>query len=478
MRESVKKKVVILGGGVGGLSAGWMLGRTGEYHVTIVERAPVTGGVCATFQFEDFLLDYGPHKSYSAIPGILEELKALLGDEFLCREKKNSIYLFNTFLKYPVSMLDLATNMGFNNLVQTAVSASRALLKGGEGDGKTESYEQYVLNRFGRKIYELVFEPLAEKIWGDPSTLSSDIARTRIPSTNIFDVAFRAVGFKKESALTDAKHFYYPRRGFGRIPQRMAEEIIKFGGVILTSATPTKICTKGHHITEIQASINDSSETLPCDMLISSVPLDMLVALLGGAEESDLNEVLHTARRLQYRTAFLVYVFLRREVVTDHHWIFFPERDIVFGRVFEQKRMSPEMAPKDRTVLCCDFTDSEGGELWNQTDDQLAARCVSDLEKIGMIERSWVEKRFVIRLPKFYPRYDLLYKQTITALYDSLKRYDNLLSTGRIGFYNYNNSDHCVDMGKFIADSLTAGKSSSQIWTTLEQRVVAYRIVD
>jgi protoporphyrinogen oxidase len=474
----MKKRVIILGGGVSGLSAGWMLARTGNYEVTVIESAPVTGGACGTFEYRKFLLDYGPHKAYSILPGILDELKNLMGDEFLKHEKRNSIFMFNSFLKYPVRMTDIALKMGAKNLVQCGLSAAAMLNRGAKtGDGK-ESYEEYVVNRFGRKLYRLVFEPLADKIWGDPSTLSADIARARIPGKSFLDVAMRAAGFKKDSELTDAKYFYYPRRGFGRILKRMEEEITKFGGTILTSTKPTKIERREYLITQLQVENNSNLNTLPCDLLISSIPLSVLAVLLGNAEEPCWKDTLHIVKKLQYRNAILVYVFLRQEVVTDHHWIFFPERDVIFSRIFEQKQMSREMCPKDKTVICCDFTDYENGNLWNHTDRELADKCVSDLERTGIIRKSWVEGSFIKRLPGFYPRYDLSYKRTLTTLYSSLKRVENLLLTGRIGFYNYNNSDHCVDMGRFIADNLECGKKPDQIWTELEQRVAEYKIVD
>ena len=471
----MKKKAVILGGGVGGLSAGWMLGRTGHYDVTVVERAPVLGGVCGTFQHGDFLLDYGPHKSYSAIPGVLDELRSLMGDEFLQLEKLNTIYLFGHYLKYPISLFDLAPKMGLSNLTATGFTAVGAMLRRRDLN-QTQSYEDYVVAKFGSKLYELVFQPLANKIWGDPATLSADIARTRIPSSSVFDTALRAAGLKKESAMTDAKYFYYPRKGFGRIPDRMAEEITKQGGRLLTGTTPTRIQRDGKKVTGLEIQREGATETLPCDVLISSVPLDVVARLLGADRE--LAPVLADADKLQYRNAFLVYVFLRKEVLTRHHWLFFPERDLIFGRVFEQKLLSAEMAPRDRTVLCCDFTDYVDGLLTKSSDAELVKRCIEDLKKVKLIEPAWVEQTLVKRLPKFYPRYDLNYKKTVADLYNGLRRYDRLLSTGRVGFYNYNNSDHCVDMGRFITEKLEAGVPTDVIWTELENRVANYRIVD
>lgn len=476
----MKKKVVILGGGVGGLSAGWMLARTGNYEITVIEQAPVIGGACGTFRDREFLLDYGAHKAYSVLPGILEELINLMGNEFIKHEKRNSIFMFNRYLKYPISMTDLALKMGVKNLFQCGSSAANTLLKRRSGNEAGEkSYEQYIVERFGRKLYRLVFEPLAEKVWGDPLTLSADLARKRIPSKGMLDIVSRAIGLKKESELTSAKYFYYPQQGFGRIPERMAEEIIKFGGKVLTDTEPIKIDHQESLISSIQVQKKGDLRTLSCDLLISSIPLHDLAALLQKKEEKPVwKETMKIAGRLQYRGAILVYIFLSQEVVTNHHWIFFPEKNIIFSRIFEQKQMSQEMCPKDKTVLCCDFTDYEDGRLWNQSDGQLVAKCISDLEKIGLIKKAFVEKSLVKKLPKFYPRYDLSYKKTISMLHDALKKIKNMLLTGRIGFYNYNNCDHCVDMGKFIADHLKRGEEPGQIWTELEKRVAAYKIVD
>jgi len=55
---------------------------------------------------------------------------------------------------------------------------------------------------------------------------------------------------------------------------------------------------------------------------------------------------------------------------------------------------------------------------------------------------------------------------------------DNLVPTGRLGMFNYNNSDHCLDMGRFIASEMGEGRPPRQIWAGLEERVRTYRIID
>ena len=87
-----KGPVVVLGGGVAGLAAGYYLAR-GGWPVTVVERGPVVGGLCGSFQSHGFTLDHGPHKLYSVVPGILDEIRTLLGDRLIEHTKKNRIRL-------------------------------------------------------------------------------------------------------------------------------------------------------------------------------------------------------------------------------------------------------------------------------------------------------------------------------------------------------------------------------------------------
>ncbi len=472
------KKILVLGGGLGGLSVAWMLARTGKFQVTVVEKESSVGGLCGMFKHNDFYLDYGPHKSYSVIPGVLDEFVALMGKDAMRHKKKQSIYLFGQYLNYPMSMSDLISKMGFKNLIHCGIGALQSKLVNIRAKRQISSYEDFIIDKFGHNLYELVFRPLADKVWGDPQTLSEDIARTRIPSNSILDVLVRISGLKKERANTDAEFFYYPKGGFGRLAEMMSGEIIRHGGRIIINAAPQYLETKGKHINKVMLNCDRGKEISETDFVISTIHLKRLLNLFSTNSEINCSRISKMLEKLEYRSLILVYIFLNKEKVTNDHWIFFPDNNLIFSRIFEQKNMDTMMGPKDKTVICCDFTDYALGRLYMQSDVWLAKRCILDLTRIGLIQPSWVEETLVKRSPEFYPRYSVDYKSNLKGVYEELQGLDNLLLSGRIGFYNYNNSDHCLDMGKFIADRLIEGDSPKEIWQALERRVSEYRIVD
>ncbi|MEX2160750.1 MAG: FAD-dependent oxidoreductase [Anaerolineales bacterium] len=470
-----KKQIVILGAGVGGLAAGYFLARTGKYQVTLLEKESVIGGLCASFERGGFVLDYGAHKLYSVIPGVLDEITSLMGDRLLKLPKKNRLYIDGHLVDYPLKLGNLAKVLGPARFLKLGFGYGVEVLKGLVNRRAPRNYAEYIIRRFGRPTYELVFEPLADKVWGDPASLHPEMARTRLPASGGLELILKLLGLKKETADTNAEFFFYPRAGFGDWPQALAEGIKAHGGQVLTSVDVRGLEMKAGKVSQVLAGVEGQQKQYICDTLVSSLPLPLLGRMVFGDSDAEFNQAV---TGLQFRHLVLVYIQLKRPLVFEDQWIFFPQRNVVFSRLFEQKQMNPELGPADRSVITADFTAAEGSELWQAGDEALIERVIEGLVKIGFISRDEVMDSFVIRKKNFYPRYDLAYAEKMKLVSDKLRKVPNLLTTGRIGMYNYNNSDHCADMGRFIADHLAAGEAPPEIWRALEQRVADYKIVD
>ncbi len=470
----MKEKIVVLGAGIGGLSAGYFLAKTGKYEVTVLEKASVTGGLCASFEHDGFTLDYGAHKIYSVIPGVLDEIQSLMGDRLLTLPKKNRLFLRGHLVDYPLKLGNLAKVLGLGTFVRLGLGYALELVRGILGNPAPKSYEEYMIQRFGRPAYELVFEPLADKVWGGPDSLHPEMARARVPASGGIEVILKLLGIKKETAETNAEFFYYPRAGFGDLPQAMLEYIEANGGQVFVDADVRELVRQGSKITAVRGLVDGKPAEFESDYLVSSIPLPVLGRLLFGPESA----VLPSIEELQFRHLVLVYVFAEKDLLLDDQWIFFPERDYIFSRIFEQKQMNPELGPEGRTAIACDFTCDEDSWQWQASDEELAQKTVEGLIKGGFLKAEDVNSYYVTRTRNFYPRYDLAYVDKIKRISSQLQEAKNLLLTGRIGMYNYNNSDHCVDMGRFIAKNLSAGHPPVDVWNELEQRVADYKIVD
>lgn len=470
-----KKKVVILGAGVAGLSMGHFLATKKKYDVTIVEKNLVIGGLCGSFKHNDFTLDYGAHKLYSVIPGVLDDIKGLMGSRLIEVPKKNRIFLQGKLLDYPMRLGNLMKVMGFGLFLKLGFGYAFGMIGSLFNKKELKNYEDYMIKAFGKPAYQLIFEPLADKVWGKPVDLHCEMARTRVPASGGFEIILKLLGLKKETAQTNAEYFYYPRVGFGDFPQVLKESIDQNGGQILLGAEVLSFKKENNHVVSISYQIDGIAKELDCDMLISTIPLSSLSRYVFPQNGKSVE---HKVDALKSRHLILVYLFIDKDKVLEDQWIFFPERKFIFSRIFEQKQMNRELGPKDKTVICCDFTCEDDSESWKANDQYLADQCIDGLVEAGFIKKEEVTSFLIRKQKNFYPRYDLNFMEKMTEGNNQLKQVNNLLLTGRLGMYNYNNSDHCFDMARVIVNELEKGKNTKDVWSSLEEHIKDYQIVD
>jgi len=468
------KKILILGAGISGLAAGWQLSEKG-FKVVILDSSNQIGGLSTSFEHNGFLLDYGPHKIYTQLDEVLEEIKNLLGQDLCAHKKRSSVYLENRFFSYPFKMSELICGLRFGVALQCFGGFLATFLKKVGRRKEIITYEDYVIDRFGRPLYNLVFKPLANKIWGEPRKISYILAEKRIPIPNMAQLIMNTL-IKKDSnsPQIDAKVFYYPAQGIRQLVEAMQKRIMQNGGKILLNSRIRAINLDRRELKSLIFEQQGQERQEDFGFLISTIPIGEAIRLITPKFNG---KILAAAEKLKFRSVLLVYIVLNKNRVIDDHWIFFPEEKFLFNRLFEQKSFSENMSPKDKTVLCLDLTYEKNGPMDTMDEKVFCEKVIQQLEDIGLIERKDVLEYFTYRRENVYPMYDLEYQNNLQILLDAEATMDNFFLLGRLGLFNYNNMDHCIDMGLKMARFLNGG-STKEEWARFRKGFEKYQIVD
>ncbi|MDD5133651.1 MAG: FAD-dependent oxidoreductase [Candidatus Nanoarchaeia archaeon] len=461
------KNVLILGGGVSGLSSAYLLSKNG-YNVEVIEKTGSLGGVSGSFKHKEFTLDYGPHKIYTQMPNIMQEIRTLVPD-LIQIKKKSRIMLKKKYYNYPVGLLDILLKMNPLIGLHAGLSFGTTKIKT-TFSKKEESYEDYIVNRFGKGVYNLVFRPYAEKVWGNPKELSWELAKTRVSINSMLSLLMGMI-IKKKNPAVSADYFYYPKNGIVEISNKMAEEIKKHKGRITFNSKVEEIKVNNGKITEVKLKSKGKTLKRNPDYVISTIPIDELPKLIKPTFE----KINITAENLKYRPAILFYLILNREKILEDNWLFYPEKDLIFTRISEQKNFSESCCPKDKTALVVELCPTRAEELSKLNNEQIYGIVINDLEKIKLIKSQDVIEYFSIKINKAYPVYDLKFRENVNIILDSFAGISNLITNGRQGLFNYNNIDHCMDMG-FQAANFLINKNTG--WRGKIKDFENYKIVD
>jgi len=475
MSKELKRIAVILGAGVTGLKTAAELAKAG-YDVTVIEKNDNVGGMSKSFKYKDYTLDYGPHKFYSQIKGIMPEYKEILGKYCLKIEKTNSLYLLGKYFHFPPNPAQLLFGISPLVLIKLGLSYNKALIKSTINPKENRSYEDYFINGFGRAGYELLFKGLCEKVWGDPKEISEELARRRIPVPSIKEFIRNAITGAKERPDVSAKYFYYPKQGFGMFTDILHETIKKYDGKIILEATPTEIVTKNNKITKIsyKDKTGNKKEIKDIDIIISTIHLEDFISLFVPSAPKD---ALESTKKLKYRALVLCYVFLNKKRALKDNWYFYPERDVCFNRVSEQKTFSPYTVSEDKTVITVEISCDEDSELYKKEEKDIQNIVVEDLEKVDVLKKEDIIEFFTKKGTRIYPVYNIGFRDNIKKILEFIHNFDNTYTIGRQGLFNYNNADHCMDMANLTANHIIKNGTREE-WRKIIEIFDTYKIVD
>lgn len=460
-------KIDFLGAGISGLATAWKL--SDKHQVNVIEKTSKTGGMASSFAYEDFNLDYGPHKIYTQLPGILDEYKDLVKEDLIEIPKTNKLMIEGRLLDFPVKFTQLLTRL-------SPITSTKCVLGKVTGifsSNKDRSYESYLRKNFGSGIYNTLFRDYAVKVWGDPNELSEEIAQRRIPVSSFFDLIRNILfGAKKGQS---ANSFHYPKYGIGMVCDKIVERIENNNGTIMLSSTVDSINISNNSVESLTLIDSENKKSIKeTDFFVSTIPITILPTLLSPEPPQ---EVLDASKKIRYRSLVILYLILDKEKALDCNWIFFPGSDVCINRLSEQKSFSHHTCPEDKTALYAEITCDFEDEIWKSSDSEIYEKIMTDLSKVNLVDKADVSTYFTRRARHVYPVYDKEFRTNLGIILDYLDGIDNLQTTGRQGLFNYNNTDHSLDMANKTAEFINQEKTVEE-WRNLRDYFDSYRIVD
>jgi protoporphyrinogen oxidase len=454
--------VVVLGAGPAGLTAGYLLAKQGK-PVIVLESTDQVGGIARTQVRDGYRFDLGGHRFFTKVKEVDDLWHEIMKEEFLKRPRQSRIYWNDKFLEYPLQGMDVIRKLGPVELTRCLISYAWAAMK---PKGREDTFEAWVSNRFGKRLYQHFFKTYTEKLWGvSADEIRAEWAAQRIKGLSFFSAAkaafFGNEGNKIKSLISE---FNYPRFGPGQMWEQMTADIKEKGGEVRLNAPVTRLRVEGGRISEVVA----GGETLYPSHVISSLPLRSTV---GITEPEAPVEVRDAARGLRYREFLTVLLVIQGQDLFPDNWIYIHQPGVKVLRIQNFKSWSPWMVPNDTDAsVGMEYFCFEGDELWNTPDDELVAMASAEIEKLHLARSAQVKFGFVERVHKAYPIYDELYAERVATIRTWLESISNITQVGRNGLHRYNNSDHSMLTAMRAVDNILLG-THHDIWAVNAESV-------
>lgn len=444
------QKICVIGAGPAGLSTAYELAKKG-HKVDVYEADKQVGGMSRSIELWGQIVDLGPHRYFSSDKRINDLWLEVAGDDYQEVDRITRIYYKGKYFYYPLKVMNVLSSLGIFTSAACMLSYFKEKLSPTKLDG---SFENWVVNRFGRKLFEIFFKTYSEKLWGiSCKELDSDFAAQRIKKLSLMEAvlnAFKGGKGNKHKSLVD--QFYYANGGTGQIYDKMAAYVQEKGGRILLQRP-----VKGVTVTEdkvVTGIIDQNGETIAYDHVISSMPLTLLVKQLPN---TPIN-VQTAVTKLDFRNTVLVYLEVDGTDLFPDNWLYVHSPTHKMGRITNFRNWVPELyGDKKTTILVleywCNFDDKE----WAMSDEEYAELATRELKDTGLHNGHAILNTHTFRIPRCYPIYKRGYRDHLEEIVEYLKPLKNFQAVGRYGSFKYNNQDHSLLMGILAAENIENG---------------------
>jgi protoporphyrinogen oxidase len=429
------KKVVIIGGGLAGLSAGHHLA---EYDPIVFEKERAVGGLCRSFTQDGFTFDCTGHLIHLKNQYTKDLIARILPDAFDSHERLASIYSKSTVTPYPFQ----ANTYGLPPEVVKDCVVGFVESMHAEQNGGPKNFHDWVLKTFGSGIARHFMLPYNEKFWKqDLRGITSDWVSWSIPKPSLDEVVNGALGLTNKGMGYNPR-FIYPRNGgIDCLPQALA--------------APIKHVHTGELVEFIDPRMKfvrlASGREERYDVLISTLPIPLAYHLLKDTPD----DLKHSAQQLQAISVLNINVGVDRPRISDQHWIYFPENQFIFSRIGFPMNFSASVAPEGASSIYIEITHQQNEKLGIEESFE---RSIVDLQKCGILRADdRVLTRHVLDIKFAYVVFDEHRQKHLQNLVDYLES-RSILTAGRYGRWDYFSMEDSILSGKAAADRITAAQ--------------------
>ncbi|HXM20935.1 MAG TPA: FAD-dependent oxidoreductase [Terriglobales bacterium] len=454
--------VVILGAGPAGVGAAYELTRNGFTRVTVLEQRDTVGGNAGSFQLDGVWVDYGSHRLHPACdPAILNNLRELLGEDLLDRPRHGRIRLQNRWIHFPLKPGDLLLRLpkGFAAGV-TFDLISKHLVS---PNGHVESFASVLEHSLGTTICREFYFPYARKLWGlPPEELASTQARRRVSGNSVGKILRKVANALPGLKKPGAGRFFYPRRGYGQISQRICDAAKAAGAEFLFGARVLAVERECDQVVAVRYELDGKEHAIATRNVWSTLPVSLLVRSMRPEPPK---EVLEAGKGVSFRGMILIYLTLEQDHFSEYDAHYFPEESIPVSRLSEPKNYSNSKEPNGRTVLCAELPADPGSREWDMSDQGLGDLLRGWLEQAGLPVRAKILRVTTRKLRQAYPVYRRGYEDHFAKVDQWLGELEGLLSFGRQGLFVHDNTHHALYMARAAADCLQPdGRLDRSLW--------------
>jgi protoporphyrinogen oxidase len=451
-------KIAIIGAGPAGITAGYQLAKE-NIEVHIYESSNSVGGLAKTVSLWEQKVDIGPHRFFSNDTRVNKLWLEVVGKDYQMVNRLTRILYGENFYNYPLKPLNALFNLGLIEASNCIISFLLQKCFFQFIRKKENTFESWVTNRFGKRLFQIFFKAYSEKLWGiSCKDLDSDFAAQRIKKLSLFEAVFSAIfagRARRHKTLVD--QFAYPNGGTGMVYERMADYISKNNGTVNLNSPVENVLVENGKCIGIKTSNNIE---IKYDHVVSTMPINKLSSGIKNIPKFLLKHI----NNLKFRNTILVFIEVDAKDLFDDNWLYIHSPEVNTGRITNFRNWIPEINQnKETTILSLEYWCNENDDLWTLNDEKIIEIAKKDLEISNLIGENKILKGHIHKISKCYPIYKTGYKKNLKPIEEYLDNIQNLSVIGRYGSFKYNNQDHSILMGILSAENISKGKDNN-LW--------------